>query len=85
MSFPAHCSLVMSFPALLLYADYVMKVWTLSQPTPAFTLDGHDKGVNSVDYFSGGMLSSFLSTCYPSHYPLHCLLFSHKSFHLLST
>ena len=26
----------------------------MSQPTPAFTLDGHDKGVNSVDYFSGG-------------------------------
>lgn len=57
-----------------------MKVWTLSQPTPAFTLDGHDKGVNSVDYFSGGMLSSFLSTCCPSHCPLHCLLFSHKPF-----
>ncbi|KAL3136098.1 hypothetical protein ABBQ32_007120 [Trebouxia sp. C0010 RCD-2024] len=34
--------------------DRTVKVWTLSQPTPAFTLDGHDKGVNSVDYFSGG-------------------------------
>lgn len=33
----------------------LLQVWTMSQPTPAFTLDGHDKGVNSVDYFSGGM------------------------------
>lgn len=31
-----------------------LQVWTMSQPTPNFTLDGHDKGVNSVDYFSGG-------------------------------
>lgn len=34
--------------------DRTVKVWTMSQPTPNFTLDGHDKGVNSVDYFSGG-------------------------------
>ena len=40
-----------------------IQVWTLSQPTPAFTLDGHDKGVNSVDYFSGGESSHQTSTC----------------------
>ena len=40
-----------------------IQVWTLSQPTPAFTLDGHDKGVNSVDYFSGGESSHQMSFC----------------------
>ena len=43
------------------HTTVTVQVWTLSQPTPAFTLDGHDKGVNSVDYFSGGMLSPFLA------------------------
>lgn len=38
----------------LRHGPALMQVWTMSQPTPAFTLDGHDKGVNSVDYFSGG-------------------------------
>ncbi|KXZ50636.1 hypothetical protein GPECTOR_15g320 [Gonium pectorale] len=30
------------------------KVWSLGQPTPNFTLEGHEKGVNCVDYFTGG-------------------------------
>eukprot|EP00798_Chlamydomonas_sp_ICE-L_P021129 gene21129-28016_t len=34
--------------------DRSVKVWSLGQPTPNFTLDGHEKGVNCVDYFSGG-------------------------------
>lgn len=34
--------------------DRTVKVWSLGQPTPNFTLEGHDKGVNCVDYFSGG-------------------------------
>lgn len=29
------------------------QVWSLGQPTPNFTLEGHDKGVNCVDYFTG--------------------------------
>ncbi len=29
-------------------------MWSLGQPTPNFTLEGHDKGVNCVDYFTGG-------------------------------
>jgi len=29
-------------------------VWSLGSPTPNFTLEGHDKGVNSVEYFTGG-------------------------------
>ena len=31
------------------------QVWSLGQPTPNFTLEGHEKGVNAVDYFVGGV------------------------------
>ncbi|EFJ43300.1 hypothetical protein VOLCADRAFT_106879 [Volvox carteri f. nagariensis] len=34
--------------------DRTIKVWSLGQPTPNFTLEGHEKGVNCVDYFTGG-------------------------------
>ncbi|EIE20843.1 coatomer protein complex, beta prime [Coccomyxa subellipsoidea C-169] len=34
--------------------DRTVKVWSIGQPTPNFTLDGHEKGVNCVDYFTGG-------------------------------
>ena len=34
--------------------DRTVKVWSIGQPTPNFTLEGHDKGVNCVDYFTGG-------------------------------
>ena len=29
-------------------------MWQLGSPTPNFTLEGHEKGVNCVDYYSGG-------------------------------
>ena len=34
--------------------DRTIKVWSLGQAVPNFTLEGHEKGVNCVDYFSGG-------------------------------
>ena len=34
--------------------DRTVKVWSIGQPTPNFTLEGHEKGVNCVDYFNGG-------------------------------
>eukprot|EP00878_Enallax_costatus_P025093 GHUV01026814.1.p1 GENE.GHUV01026814.1~~GHUV01026814.1.p1 ORF type:complete len:321 (+),score=98.35 GHUV01026814.1:95-1057(+) len=34
--------------------DRTVKVWSLGQPMPNFTLEGHEKGVNCVDYFTGG-------------------------------
>ena len=34
--------------------DRTIKVWGLSSPVPHFTLEGHEKGVNCIDYFSGG-------------------------------
>eukprot|EP00898_Chlorokybus_atmophyticus_P005738 jgi/Chlat1/6165/Chrsp41S09032 len=34
--------------------DRTIKVWSLGSPTPNFTLEGHEKGVNTIDYFSGG-------------------------------
>ena len=33
--------------------DRSIKVWGLTSPTPHFTLEGHDKGVNCIDYFAG--------------------------------
>lgn len=34
--------------------DRTIKIWNLGSPDPNFTLDAHLKGVNCVDYFSGG-------------------------------
>eukprot|EP01088_Endostelium_zonatum_P017031 TRINITY_DN4844_c0_g2_i1.p1 TRINITY_DN4844_c0_g2~~TRINITY_DN4844_c0_g2_i1.p1 ORF type:complete len:867 (-),score=183.19 TRINITY_DN4844_c0_g2_i1:46-2646(-) len=34
--------------------DRTIKIWSLGSPTPNFTLEGHEKGVNCVDYFQGG-------------------------------
>lgn len=37
---------------LLTYMKW--QIWSLGSPDPNFTLDGHQKGVNCVDYFTGG-------------------------------
>jgi len=29
-------------------------VWQLGSRTPNFTLEGHEKGVNCIDYYGGG-------------------------------
>lgn len=34
--------------------DRSVKVWGLTAGTPHFSLEGHDKGVNCVDYYPGG-------------------------------
>ncbi|KAI4966050.1 hypothetical protein ZWY2020_046747 [Hordeum vulgare] len=34
--------------------DHTIKIWSIGSPDPNFTLDGHSKGVNCVDYFTGG-------------------------------
>ncbi|XP_020244249.1 coatomer subunit beta'-1-like isoform X2 [Asparagus officinalis] len=34
--------------------DRTIKIWNLGSPDPNFTLDAHFKGVNCVDYFTGG-------------------------------
>ncbi|VEN34658.1 unnamed protein product [Callosobruchus maculatus] len=34
--------------------DRTLKVWQLGAPTANFTLEGHEKGVNCVDYYHGG-------------------------------
>eukprot|EP00124_Ichthyophonus_hoferi_P003757 Ihof_evm2s349 gene=Ihof_evmTU2s349 len=34
--------------------DRTIRVWQLGSPVPNFTLEGHDKGVNCVDYYQGG-------------------------------
>lgn len=32
----------------------LFKVWQLGSSIPNFTLEGHEKGVNCVDYYHGG-------------------------------
>jgi len=34
--------------------DRTIKVWNLGSSSPNFTLEGHEKGVNCVDYYYGG-------------------------------
>jgi WD40 repeat protein len=34
--------------------DRTIKVWSLGNPIPNFTLEGHERGVNCVDYYTGG-------------------------------
>ncbi|KAF3504250.1 hypothetical protein F2Q69_00041584 [Brassica cretica] len=34
--------------------DRTIKIWNLGSPYPNFTLDAHQKGLNCVDYFTGG-------------------------------
>lgn len=34
--------------------DRTIKVWSLQSTVPNFTLEGHERGVNSISYFSGG-------------------------------
>ena len=34
--------------------DRTIKVWQLGSSHPNFTLEGHEKGVNCIDYFQGG-------------------------------
>ncbi|ORZ33589.1 coatomer WD associated region-domain-containing protein [Catenaria anguillulae PL171] len=34
--------------------DCTIKVWNINSPTANFTLNGHQKGVNSIDYYHGG-------------------------------
>ncbi|KAI3636742.1 hypothetical protein MIR68_005009 [Amoeboaphelidium protococcarum] len=34
--------------------DKTIKVWNLASPHPNYTLEGHEKGVNWVDYYNGG-------------------------------
>ena len=43
------------FIALWWYPNFCQyQIWSLGSPDPNFTLDGHSKGVNCVDYFTGG-------------------------------
>ncbi|KAK1900242.1 Coatomer subunit beta' [Dissostichus eleginoides] len=34
--------------------DRTIKVWQLGSKSPNFTLEGHEKGVNCIDYYNGG-------------------------------
>lgn len=34
--------------------DRTIKVWNLGSSTPNYTLEGHEKGINCIDYYQGG-------------------------------
>jgi len=34
--------------------DRSIKVWGLSSPTPHYSLEGHERGVNCIDYYPSG-------------------------------
>jgi coatomer subunit beta' len=34
--------------------DRSIKVWSFSTPTPNYSLEGHERGVNCLDYYPGG-------------------------------
>ena len=40
--------------ALILHKTLIFQIWNLGSPDPNFTLDAHSKGVNCVEYFTGG-------------------------------
>ena len=57
--------------------DRTIKVWGLNTLQPHFTLEGHEKGVNCVEYFSGGDRPYLVSgaddrTVKGQSYPIHC-------------
>ena len=49
--------------------DRTVKVWSIGQPTPNFTLEGHEKGVNAVDYFTGGESQQYSDAQQSPHVP----------------
>ena len=57
-SFPSPPPLSPSLPLSLLSPPSLptplLQVWGLGSPDPNFTLEGHQKGVNCIDYFTGG-------------------------------
>uniref|UniRef100_A0A0D3BML7 Uncharacterized protein n=1 Tax=Brassica oleracea var. oleracea TaxID=109376 RepID=A0A0D3BML7_BRAOL len=54
--------------------DRTIKIWNLGSPDPNFTLDAHQKGVNCVDYFTGGD-KPYLITGSDDHTAKVCFLF----------
>ena len=54
------------------------QVWQLGSPTPNFTLEGHEKGINCVDYFQGGDKPYLISGADDRYFPsLHILMTSY--------
>lgn len=52
-----------------------LQIWNLGSPDPNFTLDAHQKGVNCVDYFTGGD-KPYLITGSDDHTAKVCILFN---------
>uniref|UniRef100_A0A4W5PBH7 Coatomer subunit beta' n=1 Tax=Hucho hucho TaxID=62062 RepID=A0A4W5PBH7_9TELE len=50
----ASASLDRTIKTLLFFGPWLLQVWQLGSSAPNFTLEGHEKGVNCIDYYSGG-------------------------------
>jgi len=59
------------------------QIWNLGSPDPNFTLDAHLKGVNCVDYFTGGD-KPYLITGSDDHTAKVCLVNFHLHYIFLS-
>ena len=49
-----HISWSVIFNNVLCLFPGTVQVWQLGSSSPNFTLEGHEKGVNCIDYYSGG-------------------------------
>ena len=50
--------------------DHTVKVWSLGNPVPNFSLEAHEKGVNYVDYYHGGDRPYMVTTGDDRYVPL---------------
>ena len=82
----------LSHPVVLLPASILflfMQVWGLGAATPHFALEGHDRGVNCLDYYAGNsavmihvytyvcvyeQLTKILAVRQPIELPYYCYL-----------
>ncbi len=66
--------------------DKTIKVWQLGSPHPNFTLEGHQKGINCIDYFQGGDKPYLISGADDKlELPLHACIYSLKLCYNIST
>jgi len=62
-----------------------MQVWNLGSSSPNFTLEGHEKGINCVDYYHGGDKPYLISGADDrlvkiwDYQVLYCLLLPHAA------
>ena len=54
---------------LKIVSSHCAQVWQLGSSSPNFTLEGHEKGINCVDYFQGGDKPYLISGADDRYFP----------------